>query len=247
MSLPDDKGPWRETPPKRAATGLILWLGLLAVVAIGVWYLSSLFPGQLASGLDQAYVIQAIVILAFVSSGLIFARRIAVRETLRNIAIWLAVAAVLIVGLSFRDEVESVALRVRSELVPGYALETGEHEMVLTESSGGNFFIYGEANGVRIRFLIDTGASDTVLSPQDALNIGIHAADLDFSRVYQTANGLGRGAPYTLESLSVGPISIPSMPVSVNETEMSSSLLGMTFLRRLRSFEIQGRRLILRY
>jgi aspartyl protease family protein len=247
MSSPDDKGPWRETPPKRSATGLLLWLALLALVGIGIWQLSSLFPGQLDSGLDQAYLIQAIVILAVLSSGLIFARRIPVKETVRNIAIWVAIAVILIVGLSFRDEIESIAMRVRSELVPGYALETGEHEMVLTESSGGNFFIYGEANGVRVRFLIDTGASDTVLSPSDAMSLGIQASDLDFSRVYQTANGMGRGAPYTLESLSVGPISFPSMPVSINETEMSSSLLGMTFLRRLRSFEIQGRRLILRY
>lgn len=226
---------------------LIVWLGLLAALGLLIWRLSVLFPGQVTSDLDQAYVIQAIVLVALLSAGIVFARRVNVRETLRNIAIWLAIAAVLIVGLSFRDEIETVTLRVRSELMPGYALESGEHELVLTESSGGNFFIFGEANGVRIRFLIDTGASDTVLSPSDATNIGIDVRELDFSRVYQTANGMGRGAPYTLDSLSVGPIAISPMPVSVNEAEMNSSLLGMTFLRRLRSFEIQGRRLILRY
>lgn len=226
---------------------LIVWLGLLAALGLLIWRLSVLFPGQVTSDLDQAYVIQAIVLVALLSAGIVFARRVNVRETLRNIAIWLTIAAVLIVGLSFRDEIETVTLRVRSELMPGYALESGEHELVLTESSGGNFFIFGEANGVRIRFLIDTGASDTVLSPSDATNIGIDVRELDFSRVYQTANGMGRGAPYTLDSLSVGPIAISPMPVSVNEAEMNSSLLGMTFLRRLRSFEIQGRRLILRY
>ena len=119
MSFPDDKDPSRERPPKRPAVGLFLWLGLLALLGIGVWYLSLQFPGQLDSGLDQAYVIQAIVIVALISSGLIFARRIPVRETVRNIAIWVAIAAVLIIGLSFRDEIETIALRVRSELVPG--------------------------------------------------------------------------------------------------------------------------------
>jgi aspartyl protease family protein len=229
------------------STRVIVWLGLLAAVGLGVWQLSVLFPGQVTSDLDQAYVIQSIVLIALISAGVVFAPRVKMRETVRNIAIWVALAAVLIIGLSFRDEIETVALRVRSELVPGYALESGEHEMVLTESSGGNFFIFGEANGVRVRFLIDTGASDTVLSPSDAANIGIDVKELNFSRVYQTANGMGRGAPYTLESLSVGPISVSPMPVSINEAEMNSSLLGMTFLRRLRSFEIQGRRLILRY
>ena len=229
------------------STRVIVWLGLLAAVGLGVWQLSVLFPGQVTSDLDRAYVIQSIVLIALISAGVVFAPRVKMGETLRNIAIWVALAAVLIVGLSFRDEIETVALRVRSELVPGYALESGEHELVLTESSGGNFFIFGEANGVRVRFLIDTGASDTVLSPSDAASIGIDVKELDFSRVYQTANGMGRGAPYTLESLSVGPISVSPMPISINEAEMNSSLLGMTFLRRLRSFEIQGRRLILRY
>ena len=226
---------------------LIVWLSLLAALGFLVWQLSSLFPGQIASDIDQAYVIQAMVLIAFFSAGLVFAPRVKIGETVRNIAIWLAIAAVLIVGLSFRDEIGMVVERVRSELVPGYAIERGEHELVLTESNGGNFYIIGEANGVRVRFLIDTGASDVVLSPADAASLGIDVGTLDFSRTYSTANGLGRGAPYTLDRLALGPIAVSDMEVSVNEAEMGSSLLGMTFLRRFRSFEIQGRRLILRY
>ena len=246
--MPTPNDPWRDDgPPKHSGLRLAIWLGLIALIGLAVWRLSALFPGQLNSDFDQANLIWLIAILAMSSAGLIFARRINIRETVRNILIWVAIAAVLLVGVSFRDEIETVAMRVRSELVPGYALESGEHEMVLTESDGGNFFIFGEANGIRIRFLIDTGASDTVLSPADAANLGIDMTALDFSKVYNTANGLGRGASYTLDSLSVGPISISPMPVSVNQAEMGSSLLGMTFLRRLRSFEIQGRRLILRY
>jgi aspartyl protease family protein len=226
---------------------LIVWLSLLAGLGLLVWQLSSLFPGQIASDIDQAYVIQAMVLIAFFSAGLVFAPRVKIGETVRNIAIWLAIAGVLIVGLSFRDEIGMVVERVRSELVPGYAIESGEHELVLTESNGGNFYIIGEANGVRVRFLIDTGASDVVLSPADAASLGIDVGALDFSRTYSTANGLGRGAPYTLDRLALGPIAVSDMEVSVNEAEMGSSLLGMTFLRRFRSFEIQGRRLILRY
>ncbi len=98
MPLPDDDGPWRRQTPKGPGIGLILWLGLLALLGLAVWQLSVLFPGQLNSDGDQAYVIQAIAIIAFLSAGLIFARRINVKETARNIAIWVAIAAVLIVG-----------------------------------------------------------------------------------------------------------------------------------------------------
>ena len=247
MARPDN--PWsnEEPPPENSGLRLMIWLAVLALLGAGVWWLSALFPGQLNSDWEQGRLIWLMILLATISAGFVFARRINVKETVRNILIWVAIAAVLLVGVSYRDELEDVAMRVRSELVPGYALELGEHEMVLTESDGGNFYIMGEANGVRVRFLIDTGASDTVLSPADAATLGIDVGALDFSKVYGTANGSGRGAPYTLDTLSVGPISISPMPVSVNGAEMGSSLLGMTFLRRFRSFEIQGRRLILRY
>jgi aspartyl protease family protein len=246
--MPTPNNPWDdERPAVPSGVRVVIWLAVLALLGIGVWQLSELFPGQLSSDWEQGRLIWMMILLALISGGVVFARRINVKETMRNILIWVAIAAALLVAVSYRDELEDIALRVRSELVPGYALESGEHEMVLTESDGGNFYIMGEANGVRVRFLIDTGASDTVLSPADAANLGIDVRALDFSKVYSTANGLGRGAPYTLDTLSVGPISISPMPVSVNGAEMGSSLLGMTFLRRLRSFEIQGRRLILRY
>jgi aspartyl protease family protein len=240
--------PWRQDdPPEPSGARVFVWVAVLVLLGLGVWWLSELFPGQINSDWEQGRLVWLIALLALFSTGVLFARRVNVRETVRNIAIWVAIAAVLLIGVSFRDEIEDVAMRVRSELVPGYAIESGEHEMVLTESQGGNFFIFGEANGVRVRFLIDTGASDTVLSPMDAQAIGIDLNALDFSRVYSTANGMGRGASYTLDELAVGPISISPMPVSINGAEMNTSLLGMTFLRRLRSFEIQGRRLILKY
>ena len=249
ITVPTPTNPWSddEPPPENAGLRLAIWLAVLALLGVGVWWLSELFPGQIGSDWEQARLIWLIALLALVSGGVVFARRINVKETMRNIALWVAIAVILLVGVSFRDEIEGIATRVRAELVPGYAIESGQHEMVLTESNGGNFFIFGDANGVRIRFLIDTGASDTVLSPADAQTLGIDVGALDFSKVYGTANGMGRGASCTLDSLSVGPISISPMPVSINGAEMNSSLLGMTFLRRLRSFEIQGRRLILRY
>jgi predicted aspartyl protease len=38
-----------------------------------------------------------------------------------------------------------------------------------------------------------------------------------------------------------------NVPAEVNATPMNASLLGMTFLRRMDSFEIQGRKLTLRW
>ena len=70
---------------------------------------------------------------------------------------------------------------------------------------------------------------------------------LSFSRVYQTANGIGRGAPFTLERLTIGPVTRAHVAVSINQAEMRESLLGMSFLQSLSSFEIRGRKLFLRW
>src|SRR5678815_920108 len=111
--MPTPNNPWSDEPPKNPGIRLAIWLGLIALIGLAVWRLSVLFPGQVTSDLDQAYVIQAIVLIAVISSGFIFARRVNLKETVRNILIWVGIAAVLIIGLSFRDEIESVAMRVR--------------------------------------------------------------------------------------------------------------------------------------
>ena len=226
---------------------LILWFALLLAVVLGLWSLASTFPGSLSSDFEMARVVWLFAFLALVSSGVVFSRRIDLGETARNLAIWVGITAVLVLGFSFQDELQFVWQRVRSEFVPGYPVTGGANEMVLAESADGHFHIIGKVNGLEVNFLIDTGASDTVLTPSDAQRLGINPAMLDYSRVYGTANGFGRGAPVALDTLSVGPLVFYDFPASVNQSEMRSSLLGMSFLRRLASFEVRDRRLYLRW
>jgi aspartyl protease family protein len=248
--MPDQQGPWRQTPQPRQAGSrvrLILWLLLIFAIGAGIWKLAELFPGQLSSGLGQAYLVQLVVILALVSGGLIFARHMRFGELARNLAIWVGVALVLAIGFAFQSELKDIGLRLWAELLPGNPLQTSPDVVVLTESADGHFYAMGNVNGSPVRFLIDTGASETVLSPSDAKRIGIDTGALSFSHPYQTANGIGLGAAFTLRTLSIGSIELFDMPVSINQADMGTSLLGMSFLRRLRSFEFQGRRLFLRW
>ena len=121
----DNKRPWGRPPERsRSKTGFVIWLVLLIAMGFGVWKLSELFPGQLSSDFDRANLIWLLVLLAVISAGVVRTGRRNLGEVSRNIAIWLGLAAVLIVGLSYRPELENVALRVRSELIPGYGLTT---------------------------------------------------------------------------------------------------------------------------
>jgi len=246
----DNEGPWGGpvSQPRRASRRLrlALWLGVLALAGAALWLLWRAFPGQL-SGSDRGFVWYDVGLFALVSSGVVFASRRRLGEAARHAAIWCAVIAVLVLGYTFRDELIWVGLKVRAELIPAYAAPGAPHTLIVNQSDDGNFYVMGEVNGTPVRFLIDTGASDIALCRADARRLGIDLASLKFDHPYETANGIGYGAALTVDRIAVGPIRLSQVPVSINQTAMQTSLLGMAFLKRLDAFEIRGRRLILRY
>jgi aspartyl protease family protein len=247
--MAQSEGPWggpRPPTAPRSRVGLWLWLALLAIAGGGFWLLMRFFPARLSDS-DWADAWRNFGILALASSGLVYARGLKASVIARNISIWVAVVAVLAVGYAYRGELMEAGRRVRAELVPAYAVRTGAHEMVLTQGEGGQFYVMGKVNGAPLRFVIDTGASDIVLSPDDAKRVGVPVETLDFARAYETANGVGRGAGWRAERLEVGPVAFKDIEVSINGAPMSASLLGMTFLRRLDSFEFRGNQLVLRW
>jgi aspartyl protease family protein len=249
--MADSTGPWKKAPsppegrPQRHR--VLLWIALALAGALGLAELSRLFPGAISKE-DEPYLVRGVILLAFVSTGLIFVRQVKLSELARNVMIWAAIGVVLVLGYTYRDELSTVSSRVESEFVPGEPIADAQaHSLTLTADSNGNFYVYGSANGTRIRFVVDTGASDIVLSSSDADRLNIDPTTLNYVRGYETANGIGAGARYTLNELAVGPIQMWNVPVTVNRTDMHASLLGMSFLRRLKSFEFQGRKLYLRW
>lgn len=245
--MSEQKGPW---PPddRQPRIRLLVWIGLIVAAVIGLVVLSKLFPGQVSDDYDKAYLLRGVIVLAFVSAGIVYGtRRIHLKAAFRNVLIWVGIFVVLAGGYAYQDELRAFGLRLRSELIPGYAVQSNPDELVLTESPGGNFYVFGSVDGQSVKFLIDTGASEIVLSPADALRIGIDINALDYDRTYQTANGIGLGANVTVRSLAIGTIEFSDVSVSVNKAQMSESLLGMTFLRRMASVEIRGRQLFLHW
>lgn len=244
MSSP---GPWgRPVRRKASRLGLYLWLGIMALAATLIYLLQQYFPSG-DSAFGDPYQIRLLGMLALVSTGLLFVREINLKQTVRSVLIWVAAGGVLIIGFSFQHELTDVWQRLRSNLVPDYPVATAPDEMVLSEDEGGSYHVYGTINGQKLRFLIDTGASDIVLSPADARRLGVDFSKLTFDHAYESANGIGHGATATVANLSVGSIHFANVQVAINGADMSSSLLGMAFLKRLKSYSFSGGKLILRW
>ena len=214
------------------------WIVLLflAAGAAAAWLLWSAVPEG-----EEARFVYLVLLALFIGSGVVWAViRAPLSRTLRHGAIWLAILAVLFVGYSFRDELRYVADRVAGDLVPERGYGAGEGEISFRAGQAGHFSIEAEVDGTPVVFLVDTGASDVVLTRQDAARLGFDPAALDYYQVYQTANGRVLGAPVRLEQIRIGPIVVDNVKASVNQAPMPRSLLGMSFLNRIGGWRVEG-------
>ena len=100
--------------------------------------------------------------------------------------------------------------------------------------------IEAKTGGVNVRFMLDTGASRVVLSRDDAARLGIQVNTLTFSQPTMTANGLVLSAPLTLPSLTIGPIQVYNISAAVHGGELDHSLLGMSFLEKIKGYKVSN-------
>lgn len=174
-------------------------------------------------------------------------------QTVRHLAVWLALFTALLVGYAYRDEVSLAVNRVAGDLLPpgtGIAVDTGvagEKAVRIRRRSDGHFVAATNVNGAGMRMLVDTGASTVVLRPADAERAGIDTGQLRYSIAVSTANGTAYAAPVRLRTLAIGPVEINDVEALVAKPgTLKESLLGMSFLKRLRSFDFSGEFLTLR-
>jgi clan AA aspartic protease (TIGR02281 family) len=113
------------------------------------------------------------------------------------------------------------------------------HTLVYRANPRGQFSFTAAVNGASIRFLVDTGANLVMLTPEDARAAGIDPSALVFNSRAITANGVVRIAPVMLGEIRIEQLSIDNVAAAVQEQNLKQSLLGMSFLQRLKSFEMR--------
>jgi aspartyl protease family protein len=247
----NSEGPWRhpDPPPRRPnwRLRLALLIAIIGLAVLGAWELTRLLPGRVDTAEDWAFLVRGVAVLALVASSVLTVREINLGRTARHVALWVGVVVLLVASYVYRVRLEDVARRVETALLPGYAAPLGGHEMSLAQAEDGAYYVNGRVNGQPVIFLVDTGASDIVLSPADAQRLGVDVNALRFDDPYETANGVGRGARYTAASLTVGDLRLSQVAMSINQAPMRTSLLGMTFFHRLEWFQFKDGQLLLRW
>lgn len=134
---------------------------------------------------------------------------------------------------------------IRQTIQPRQSVVSANNSIQVPRAPDGHFYLTLMINDVPVDFLVDTGASQVVLTQKDARRIGLKIEDLAFTGRAMTANGEVRTAPVRLGTVELGQISDQNIRAWVNAGEMTQSLLGMSYLQRWRKIEITGRGLVM--
>ena len=165
--------------------------------------------------------------------------------------LYFAIAALVIAGVMPRvmshvgnDQAIEAKPAKRGEGAPQQA--SNYRTATLQSDRSGHFQVEGSVDGRRIDFLVDTGATVVALRERDAGRLGIFPKARDYTVSTSTANGIVKVAPVRLSSLEVKGIRIYDVnAVVIPDESLSTNLLGMSFLSRVRRFEMANGRLVM--
>jgi aspartyl protease family protein len=185
----------------------------------------------------------AALLFAGIMALALFRRRFS--DVLESALLWIVLVLLLMLGYTYRFELRDVSEQVLAQFIPGRAVSKGR--TVEIARGGGSFSLAMQVNGARVPMVLDTGASSVVLTQEAAKAAGLPLEVLNYSVNVDTANGRARAAPVTLDRVSIGGITERAVPALIAQPgQLRISLLGMSFLNRLESWEVRGERLLMR-
>ena len=189
--------------------------------------------------LDQFAKLTFLGILCCLLAVGYFARN---RQSLSKVAqqaiAWVLIFVAVIAAIGVWDD-------IRATVMSRQTVQQDSGQVTVPRNPDGHYYLTLEINGKPVQFLVDTGATQVVLTQTDAQTVGLNPDELVFSGTAYTANGTVRTAPVRLEQVAIGPHLDTRVSASVNGGEMDQSLLGMNYLQRWSSIEIRNGALVL--
>src|SRR5215208_6748937 len=166
--------------------------------------------------------------------------------------LFFAIAALVLAGVMPRvmgsvGNTPQTEARPVKHLEPAPKQPTSAYRTVTVRGdSRGHFQVEGSVDGRRLDFLVDTGASLVALRERDANKLGIFPSPRDYTGRSSTANGVIAVAPVRLPSLEINGIRVYDVgAVVIPDKALNVNLLGMSFLSRVRRFEMANGRLVM--
>ncbi|MEM8822119.1 MAG: TIGR02281 family clan AA aspartic protease [Pseudomonadota bacterium] len=184
---------------------------------------------------DLMRLVYLTILLGVVGAGVLLSYRGRIGQMLQQAAIWFFIFVGGVVVYGFWEEISDIAVQRQAVVMDG-----DQMVVEVPRSRDGHYHLTLEINGSPTEFIVDTGATDLVLTQADAEAVGL---DLDglrfFGRAY-TANGTVETAEVRLAEVALGDLVERDVRAVVNGGEMSQSLLGMSYLQQFGRIEIEN-------
>ena len=190
------------------------------------------------SGDNIAQVVYLVLLGSVIGFWFLIQNRQSMNRTLQQAAVWVLIFVGAIAAAGLWGDIRQASLFTQS-----VDAKTGEIDV--PRSPDGHYYLTLDVNGEPVKFIVDTGATDMVLTLQDAERAGVELEDASFFGRANTANGQVRVAPVTLDAVTLGEVTDRGVRASVNEGDMDASLLGMSYLQRFDRIEISNGKLVL--
>ena len=190
--------------------------------------------------IETSRLIYLILLLLMVAGWFYMQNRQGLNKSLQQIAVWGMIFIGAAAGYGLWGDI------TRNSGIPRQSYETGTGAVTIPRSADGHYYLTALVNGQAIRFVVDTGATDMVLTRQDAERAGLSPETLNYLGRAKTANGEVRTAYVRLSEVQLGEVRDFDVPAVVNDGEMPQSLLGMGYLQRWGRIEIANGELILK-
>lgn len=191
---------------------------------------------------DTGFNAAMLLLMLILPLASLSARRLPISSTLKMAAMWVAIFAVGLLAVTtaqrngWRWSDVTAGLGLSDQMIVGQTV-------IIPRGPDGHFWTTVEINGKAQRMLIDTGATTTTVSEQTARAAGITVDD-QFGQIIETANGTIVAKRATAASFAIGPIMARDLDVSVAPGS-DIDLIGMNFLSSLKSYRVEGDRMIL--
>lgn len=231
------------------------WLAILALIVAAIALVVSNDAGTIVGMSNEAFarLVACGAILIFLGGALTSSYRGRFFEAVKHLASWAAVMVFLVALYAYRGELAMVADRVIGELTPqgsqiNVTAPQGTGQAVrIKRGWTGHFVANAKIKDKGVEMIVDTGASTVVLRHEDAKKLGINMRSLRYTVPVQTANGSSYAARVELDSITIGKVALRGVEALIAKPgSLHQSLLGMSFLSRLRSYEFAGEYLELR-
>ena len=191
---------------------------------------------------DQALSFVYLVgVLVLVTSALLV-RRIPLGQGLKMFAGWVLIFLAAFVAFTLKDDFMALGKRVLAEARGEGEVVAAGRELRIRKALDGHFWVNGELNGHKVRFLVDSGATVTTIGRETAERADI--ATRGFGVLVDTANGTTMVDRGRAARIKVGPIERSDFAVHVARDD-TINVIGMNFLSTLSRWSVEGRTLVL--